>query len=69
MTEFNNTIADICNDTGVKYYDYSHDSRICTDLHYFADGDHLNQKGALYFTDMMAEDIPEFKQVLDNVSQ
>ena len=69
MTEFNKTIADICNDTGVKYYDYSHDSRICTDLHYFADGDHLNQKGALYFTDMMAEDIPEFKQVLDNVSQ
>lgn len=64
MTEFYKTIADICSDTGVKYYDYSHDKRICSDLHYFADGDHLDHEGALYFTKLMSEDIPAFQEVL-----
>ena len=69
MTEFNKTIADICSDTGVEYYDYSHDPRICSDLHYFADGDHLNHEGALYFTNIMADDIPAFKEVLKTAAK
>ena len=66
MTEFTKTITDICNDTGVQYYDYSHDQRICKDLHNFADGDHLNHDGAILFTDMMSKDIPAFKQVVQD---
>ena len=61
MTEFQDTITSVCKETGVNYYDYSHDTRICSDLNYFADGDHLNPAGALYFTGLMEQDIPEFR--------
>ena len=61
MTDFQDTIKAVCKETGVNYYDYSHDARICGNLNYFADGDHLNPTGALYFTDLMEQDIPEFR--------
>lgn len=39
------------------YLDYSHDKRFENNLEYFLDGDHLNQKGAEYFTEILLNDI------------
>ena len=39
------------------YLDYSHDKRFVDNLDYFMDSDHLNEKGAEYFTKILLEDI------------
>lgn len=39
------------------YLDYSHDKRFENNLEYFFDDDHLNEKGAEYFTRILIEDI------------
>lgn len=39
------------------YLDYSHDERFENHLEYFFDDDHLNEKGAKYFTDILLEDL------------
>lgn len=39
------------------YLDYSHDKRFVNNLEYFMDSDHLNEKGAEYFTKILLEDI------------
>lgn len=39
--------------------DYSHDSRFENKIEYFMDDDHLNEKGAEYFTDILLKDIDE----------
>lgn len=39
------------------YLDYSHDKRFINNLDYFMDSDHLNEKGAKYFTKILLEDI------------
>lgn len=39
------------------YLDYSHDERFENHLEYFFDDDHLNEKGAKYFTEILLEDL------------
>ncbi len=39
------------------YLDYSHDKRFENNLEYFRDSDHLNGKGAEYFTEILLKDI------------
>lgn len=39
------------------YLDYSHDERFEKNLEYFMDSDHLNEKGAEYFTGILLKDI------------
>ena len=39
------------------YLDYSHDKRFTHNLEYFSDDDHLNEKGAEYFTEILLSDI------------
>lgn len=41
------------------YLDYSHDKRFENNLEYFMDDDHLNEKGADYFTEILLKDIKE----------
>ncbi len=62
--EFYQTIQTISEDTGAPYYDYSKDPRFQQNLSYFADPDHLNAVGSAYFTSLIEEDIPEFKEFL-----
>lgn len=39
------------------YLDYSHDKRFINNLEYFRDSDHLNEKGAEYFTKILLNDL------------
>ena len=39
------------------YLDYSHDKRFVNNLEYFMDSDHLNEKGAEYFTEILLFDL------------
>lgn len=42
------------------YLDYSHDKRFENNLEYFFDADHLNKKGAEYFTEILLNDIKSY---------
>ena len=42
------------------YLDYSHDERFINNLEYFSDDDHLNEKGAEYFTEILLNDIKSY---------
>lgn len=64
LYDFYNTIDSISSDTGVNYYDYSHDERFYENLSYFSDSDHLNEEGARYFMKILEEEIPELQEVL-----
>lgn len=65
MNEFYSKIQGIAAEYGITYYDYSHDERFQTHLQYFGDADHLNEEGAIYFTDMLTKEIPELKAYLE----
>ena len=41
------------------FLDYSHDKRFENNVEYFMDDDHLNRKGAEYFTEILLNDINE----------
>lgn len=62
LDEFQTTVAKIASDTGTNYYDYSHDERFYANLVHFSDADHLTEDGALYFTDILWEEVPELKR-------
>ncbi len=64
LDRFYSTINRIASDTGVSYYDYSHDARFSENLTYFSDSDHLNADGAAYFMEIIAEEVPELRDVL-----
>lgn len=57
LEEFYQTIEAICDDMGVEYYDYSRDLRICDNLDYFIDAHHLNEQGAVVFTNIVMKEI------------
>ncbi|MBQ6805850.1 MAG: hypothetical protein IJO97_00265 [Lachnospiraceae bacterium] len=59
LQEFHDTVTTIATDTGVNYYDYSHDERFRDNLDYFSDSDHLNEQGAQYFMQVLMEEITE----------
>lgn len=62
LQEFQETITKIASDTGVNYYDYSHDERFSANLEYFSDSDHLNETGALFFTDILWVEVEEMQR-------
>lgn len=64
LDRFYGTINRIASDTGVSYYDYSHDARFSENLTYFSDSDHLNAEGAAYFMEIIAEEVPELRDAL-----
>lgn len=64
LDRFHSTVNRIASDTGVNYYDYSHDERFSDHLSLFSDSDHLNDAGAAYFTQLLAEEIPELQDVI-----
>lgn len=65
LDRFYGTINRIASDTNVSYYDYSHDARFSENLTYFSDSDHLNADGAAYFMEIIAEEVPELRDVLE----
>lgn len=54
-----NNILEVEKQLGKKYLylDYSHDKKFENNLEYFFDDDHLNEKGAEYFTEILLNDI------------
>ena len=62
LQEFQDTVMKIAADTGVNYYDYSHDGRFYDNLDYFSDSDHLNEDGARYFTDILWNEVGELQR-------
>ena len=65
LYEFYSVINEIALEYGVSYYDYSHDERFQTNLKYFGDADHLNPDGAVYFTNLLTEEVAELKAYLE----
>lgn len=64
LERFYGTVNRIASDTGVNYYDYSHDKRFSENLSLFSDSDHLNEAGAAYFTQILAEEVSELSAVI-----
>lgn len=64
LNRFHSTVNRIASDTGVNYYDYSHDERFADRLPLFSDSDHLNDAGAAYFMQILAEEVPELSAVI-----
>lgn len=64
LDRFYGTVNRIASDTNVNYYDYSHDARFSENLTYFSDSDHLNAEGAAYFMEIIAEEVPELREVI-----
>ncbi|MDE6404951.1 MAG: SGNH/GDSL hydrolase family protein, partial [Lachnospiraceae bacterium] len=64
LNRFYSTVNRIASDTNVSYYDYSHDARFSDNLTYFSDSDHLNAEGAAYFMEIIAEEVPELRDIL-----
>lgn len=62
LREFEAVVNTIAFGTGINYYDYSHDPRFYDHLEYFSDSDHLTDEGALYFTDILWEEVPELER-------
>lgn len=63
LNRFYGAVNRIASDTGVNYYDYSHDSRFSENLTLFSDSDHLNPEGAAYFMEVLQEEVPELSAV------
>lgn len=64
LDRFHSTVNQIASDTGVSYYDYSHDGRFTENLTLFSDSDHLNEEGADYFLEILAVEVEELKAVI-----
>ena len=64
LNDFYDTVNRVSSDTGVSYYDYSHDERFYDNLSLFSDSDHLNEEGAVYFMEILEEEIPELREIL-----
>lgn len=62
LQEFQATVNEIATDTGVNYYDYSHDERFYDHLEHFSDSDHLNDDGAAYFTGILWDEVEELER-------
>lgn len=62
LQEFDETVTKISTDTGVTYYDYSNDERFRSNLDYFSDSDHLNDAGAVYFMEILRDEVAELER-------
>ena len=61
--DFYGAIDEICDKTGIRYYDYSEDERFTHDYSLFSDADHLNERGGERFTQVVYEEI--LKDILE----
>lgn len=59
LQEFEATVTGIATDMDVSYYDYSRDERFYSNLVHFSDADHLSEEGAVYFTDILWDEVAE----------
>ncbi|MBQ7221106.1 MAG: SGNH/GDSL hydrolase family protein [Synergistaceae bacterium] len=57
FADFYNAISEVVKNTGVEYYDYSHDERYTDDYAVFADNDHMNREGARLFTNTLLREV------------
>lgn len=57
MNAFRSTLNEIIASEDVRYYDYSEDERFSHEYALFRDTDHLNQNGALKFTNILINDV------------
>ena len=64
LRQFHEVLAQLCAEEDVAYYDYGMDARFTDSLQYFGDPDHLNTEGALYFMQLLEQEVPAFAQVL-----
>lgn len=64
MDRFYSTVNRIASDTGVSYYDYSHDERFSENLTHFSDSDHLNPEGAEYFMGILTQEVAELRKII-----
>lgn len=51
----NNIISDLCSESGVDYIDMSNDSTFMNRTDYFEDSSHLNNTGAMVFSNMLID--------------
>lgn len=56
LTQFNQILDQITEDTGVSYYSYCDDPRFSGNYELFLNADHLNDEGAILFTDIFYEE-------------
>ena len=61
--DFYGAIDEICDNTGMRYYDYSEDERFTNDYSLFSDADHMNERGSERFTQVVYEEI--LKDILE----
>lgn len=54
--DFYSLVESISNETGVSYFDYSHDERFCDNKEWFRDVDHMNKFGAREFTSILLKE-------------
>lgn len=57
MDDFHALLAQIQQETGVEYYDYSADERFCGEYALFMNSDHLNRAGARLFTKILMDEV------------
>lgn len=62
LEQFHDTVNTVAHDTGVNYYDYSHDERFRDHLELFSDSDHLNGEGARCFMEVLADEVTELER-------
>lgn len=62
LQQFRETVTTIATDTGINYYDYSHDERFGGNLQYFSDSDHLSGEGAALFMNILWGEVEELKR-------
>ncbi len=54
---FYQMVDELVKDTGISYYDFSHDKRFSNRHDLFMDDDHLNEAGSLIFTDILMQEV------------
>lgn len=57
FADFYSAINEVVKNTGIEYYDYSHDERYINDYSVFADNDHLSKHGAILFTNTLMREV------------
>lgn len=62
LEKFYATINQVADDTNVNYYDYSRDARFYDNPEPFSDSDHLTEDGALYFTNILWDEVTELER-------
>lgn len=65
LQTFDQEVEKIAQETGTNYYNYGLDERFIDNRDLFGNADHLNEEGALYFTQLICQEIPEVRQMLE----